>query len=60
MLYEIAVKIKALLRKAVCYASLRTIHLKTQKLEDGFHCVDCGFFKSKEEHMADLHAGGGW
>lgn len=28
--------------------------------EDGLHCVDCDFFKSKAEHMVDLHAGGGW
>ena len=35
-------------------------HLRCLWLDDGIHCVDCGYFKSKAEHLADLHAGGGW
>jgi len=35
-------------------------HLRTTKDDDGIHCVDCPFFVSKSQHLADLHAGGGW
>ena len=46
--------------KAVCVLSFKTVHLRTVWEEDGIHCVDCGFFKDKAEHQADMHAGGGW
>ena len=35
-------------------------HRRCKWKHDGIHCVDCGHFKSKFEHMADLQAGGGW
>lgn len=46
-----------ILRRFLC-----TIHIHRRCLwkSDGIHCVDCGWFKSKSEHQADLHAGGGW
>ncbi len=44
----------------ICHISFKTIHLRAEKRDDGFHCVDCGFFKSKHEHLADMNAGGGW
>ena len=36
------------------------IHTRCIWLTEGYRCVDCNYFKSKAEHMADLHAGGGW
>ena len=47
------------------YIYLRTlcffqIHLRGIKDNKGIRCETCGFFKSKAEHQADLHAGGGW
>ncbi len=35
-------------------------HLRCLWTDEGIHCVDRGYFKSKAEHQADLHAGGGW
>lgn len=36
------------------------IHRRCKYDEEGITCLDCGYFKSKYEHQADLHAGGGW
>ena len=47
-----------ILRKIGCIT--RLYHLRTKWDDKGIHCVDCTFFKSKGEHQADLHAGGGW
>ena len=44
----------------VCHLSFKTIHLRTKVGVDGIYCVDCGYFKDKASHMADMHAGGGW
>ncbi len=36
-------------------------HLRCLWTDEGIQCVDCGYFKDKAEHMADMHAGsGGW
>ena len=35
-------------------------HLRCVWESEGIRCVDCGYFKGKAEHLADLHAGGGW
>ena len=51
-------KLKRLIRKIGCLTGL--YHLRCVWEEDGIHCVDCDHTKSKYEHMADLHAGGGW
>ena len=40
--------------------SFKIVHLRTSWDDDGIHCIDCGYFKDKYTHMADLHAGGGW
>ena len=48
------------LYKLICLLSFKTIHLRCRYEEDGIHCVDCGFFKSRAEHLADMEAGGGW
>ncbi|KKN85771.1 hypothetical protein LCGC14_0275770 [marine sediment metagenome] len=45
------------LRWAGCSTGL--YHVRCEWKHDGIHCVDCGNFKSKYEHMADLYAGGG-
>jgi len=47
------------------YAILRIlcmlqIHLRGIKSKEGITCKTCGKFKSRYEHQADLHAGGGW
>ncbi len=34
-------------------------HMRVEWRDDGIHCLDCDFFKSKAEHMADLYAGMG-
>lgn len=44
----------------VCKVTFGTIHIRAEWKDDGIHCVDCGFFKDKATHMADMHAGGGW
>lgn len=46
--------------KLICKLSFGTIHLRCSWEDDGIHCIDCGYFKSKEQHLADLHSGGGW
>jgi len=46
------------LRWLGCKTGLR--HARCLWKSDGIHCVDCGYFKSWAEHMADMHAGGGW
>lgn len=28
--------------------------------KEGLRCRHCGYFKSKAEHMADMHAGASW
>jgi hypothetical protein len=35
-------------------------HLRCKWDDKGITCVDCGYHKTKYEHLADLHAGGGW
>jgi len=47
-----------LFRKALCFTGL--IHLHWVWDEEGIRCEDCGYFKPKATHLADLHAGGGW
>jgi len=44
-----------LLRWLACHMGW---HLRCVRRDDGFHCIDCGYFKSKAEYLADLHAGG--
>ena len=44
-------------RKILCKIG---IHLRTKWNDEGITCIDCGFFKDRFEHQADLHAGGGW
>lgn len=44
----------------VCHLSFKLVHLRTEWKDDGIHCIDCGHFKDKATHQADLHAGGGW
>lgn len=44
----------------VCRLSLGMVHIRSEWKSDGIHCEDCHFFKSRAEHQADLHAGGGW
>lgn len=46
-----------LFRRLLCVFS---IHLHAVWGDKGITCDDCGFFKSKYEHQADLHVGGGW
>jgi hypothetical protein len=35
-------------------------HLRCVRSDEGITCIDCSMFKTKAEHQADLHAGGGW
>jgi hypothetical protein len=51
-------KIWKIIRLGFC--KTRLVHFHAEWKSDGIHCADCGFFKSKSEHQADLHAGGGW
>lgn len=41
----------------LCKTNIRHVVRKTP---DGFQCRYCDFFKSRFEHQADLHTGGGW
>ena len=38
----------------------RLFHLHAVWKDDGIHCEDCGYFKDRYTHQADMHAGGGW
>ncbi len=53
-------KIRINLFSLVCGLTFGLVHLRTKWGEEGITCIDCGYFKSKFEHTADLHAGGGW
>lgn len=35
-------------------------HARCRWTDAGIVCIDCGYEKSRAEHLADLHAGGGW
>jgi hypothetical protein len=51
-----------LLMRAIRWLGCTTgiCHLRCMWDDDGITCIDCGHFKSKYEHLADLNAGGGW
>ena len=44
-------------RKFLCKVG---IHRRCKATDKGIVCLDCGYFKDKYTHQADLHAGGGW
>lgn len=46
--------------KILCFITLKSVHLRCKTDDHGITCIDCGYFKSKYEHIADLNAGGGW
>ena len=42
-----------LFRKVLC--TINIAHLRARWDDDGIHCLDCTFFKSRFEHIADLY-----
>ena len=51
-------EVRKMFRKILCKIGIHK-RCKTNKSGD-LLCIDCGYVKSRFEHQADLHAGGGW
>lgn len=43
--------------KILCFIG---VHTRCTISDEGISCLDCTFHKTRYEHIADLHAGGGW